>query len=557
MRSLPSSELALSIINHSTDAIIVTDQGRNIIAVNSAFMDLSDYYEDEVIGTSCDRYLSYIKDETLQELYEHAGEASREWECGLHVINKNKETIPVQAKLLKIAGSSEYFIFYFQDITKLTACKEKLESIALYHPVTGLANRNLFQDRLQHTLSLAERNNVYVALFLLDLNRFKSINESFGFRFGDQLLKKVAERLSENTRKSDHIAHMGGDEYALVLNDMPSAQGSLTVAEKVIKALNDPFLIEDKEIFVNCSVGASVFPTDGSDSETLLKKADTALIQAKKKDNESFQFYSEGMVEELNERLKIELNLNRALVNGEFVVYYQPKVNLFSGRIDSMECLIRWVHPEDGLIFPDKFIPVAEDTDMIVPMGEWILREACLRTKQWQLKGFTNLKTAVNLSVNQVNQKNLYDVVKNILEETGLHPSSLELELTESIFATRIEDTIKMLNQLKSLGIHMSIDDFGTGYSSLSYIKRFPIDTIKIDRMFMIDVPNDSDNTAIANTIIGMARSLNLSVVAEGVEELPQIDFLKEKGCAIAQGYYFSKPVPADQFEALLEKYNK
>jgi diguanylate cyclase (GGDEF)-like protein len=386
----------------------------------------------------------------------------------------------------------------------------------------------------------------------LDLDRFKVINDTVGHPIGDRVLKVIAERLNAAVRKGDTVARLGGDEFVVALADLAEVHDVPRVAEKLIAALHPPVVIDGREYFVTASIGVSLHPWDGDDAETLLRNADVAMYRAKEKGKNNFQFYSPAMNAEAPRRLAIETDLRRALERREFLLHYQPKVDLATGRVAGMEALLRWQHPKQGLISPLDFIPLLEETGLIVPVGEWVLRSACAQNRSWQEAGLAPLRVAVNLSARQFKQPGLVEMVGEVLAEVGLDPGLLELELTESILLEHTEESLATLRRFHDMGIHLALDDFGTGYSSLSYLKRFPIDSLKIDRSFIHDVTTNPDDATIARTVIAMAHNLRMTAVAEGVETREQLEFLRSHECDQMQGYYFSRPLAAEAFAQLL-----
>ena len=433
--------------------------------------------------------------------------------------------------------------------------ERRIEYLAYYNVLTGLPNRTLLLDRVTQAVQTAARNKWYVALLYLDLDQFKTVNDSLGHNFGDLLLKAVAQRLRALVRSEDTVAHIGGDEFVVVLPNLKDHIHSSVVAQKILEEIRLPYLIEHQELHVTASIGISICPNDGSDGLTLLRTADTAMYQAKASGRHAYAFFAAEMTARAQETLRVSNDLRRAIERKEFILHYQPQIDLASGRIVGAEALIRWQHPEWGLVFPGKFIGVAEDTGLIQPMGDWVLREACRQNKAWQVAGLPHIDIAVNLSAKQFDHNQIAHLTTEVLKESGLDAKYLELEVTESIIMQNVEQAISVMNMLKTIGVKLSIDDFGTGYSSLSYLKRFPLDKLKIDQSFVRDIEVDADDAAIVTAIIGLAKSLNLRVIAEGVEKKMQLDFLRKGDCDEMQGYFFSKPIPAADFEALLRKH--
>jgi diguanylate cyclase (GGDEF)-like protein len=432
----------------------------------------------------------------------------------------------------------------------------QIERISHYHPLTDLPNRQLFLDRLEQDLAHAQRDNRLVVIMLLNLDRFKQINDTLGHLLGDDVLQCVAERLKTQARAGDTIAHLGGDEFGFVLPGMESAQSSADFAQKLIDLfVHEPLLVGEHELFVSICAGISLYPLDGVDANMLIQNANAALHHAKKEGSGNFQYYTNQMNASARLRLTMETELHRALSREEFVLHYQPKVDLLSGKIIGMEALLRWQSPERGLVAPGEFIPLLEETGLIVSVGEWVLREACRQARVWQQLGLPDIRVAVNLSAVQFGQPDLADVIEAIFKDNDLDPSLgiLELELTESLLMKNTDRTAATLNQLHEFGIRFSIDDFGTGYSSLSYLKRFPISMLKIDQSFVCDVSKMGDDAQIVRAIIALGHSLGLKVIAEGVETVEQLGSLRIMQCDETQGYLFSRPVRGDEMTRLLQ----
>ena len=431
--------------------------------------------------------------------------------------------------------------------------QEQLEHQANYDGLTGLPNRNLLLDRLRQAV-FAQRQVRSIAVVFIDLDHFKFINDSLGHNAGDRLLQQMAERLRSVVRDGDTVSRLGGDEFILILNDQQNEEVMFRAMQRIISKVSEPLSIDGRELVVTCSAGVSLHPQDGPDIETLLKNADAAMYRAKEHGRNNFQFYTVEMNRLVNERLALESSLRRALERNELLLHYQPKLNLKSGAIVGAEALVRWQHPERGLIYPELFIPLAEETGLIVQIGEWVLRTACAQNRAWQDAGLPPLTVSVNLSARQFRQESLIKTVSKILSDTGLRADHLEMELTESIVMHNAEAAIAVLKGLKELGVQLSVDDFGTGYSSLSYLTNLPIGILKIDRAFVRDISarTGRGDGLLAQAIISLGHSLNLKVVAEGVENEEQLKFLKAHRCDEAQGYYFSHPVPPEECKQLL-----
>jgi diguanylate cyclase (GGDEF)-like protein/PAS domain S-box-containing protein len=441
------------------------------------------------------------------------------------------------------------------DITDRKTAQEQMEYQAYHDALTGLPNRLLFRDRIEIALAHAKRHRTTAAVMFLDLDQFKLVNDSLGHTVGDTLLQEVGRRLVLSIRADDTVARMGGDEFTVLLTDIKETGSSAIVAQKLLDAISQPMVIEEHELYVTTSIGVSLFPEDGSDAETLLRRADSAMYRAKEAGRNNYQFAPATTIESTSERLLIERSLHHAFERSEFVVHYQPMTNLLTGSIVGAEALIRWNHPERGLMSPDDFIPIAEECGLILPIGEWVLRTAVRQMKEWHPE-HGPLRVAVNLSARQFQQRDLTAMIERILAESNYPPELLDIEITESTAMQNADVSLDVMNRLRSMGVRISIDDFGTGYSSLSYLKRFPIDTVKIDQNFVRDLSDVSNDGAIITAVISMARALNLRVVAEGVETEAQLAFLRRENCEVVQGFLHSRPVPAAEFESSLRARN-
>jgi diguanylate cyclase (GGDEF)-like protein/PAS domain S-box-containing protein len=451
-------------------------------------------------------------------------------------------------------GSARRMTAVLQDITERKEQEERTRFLADHDELTELPNRSLFRQNLNKALQRAERSGRMLSILFFDLDRFKNINDSLGHDAGDEVLRAVAERLTACVRKIDMVARFGGDEFAVLTEGLTAEDQASTVARKILEALSKPMILAGRQYRPAASIGISTYPTDGRDAQALLKNADIAMYRAKEEGRGTFQFYSEQLNTHSVQRLEFESNLSNALNNREFVLYYQPKVDLATGRVTGLEALIRWISPQLGFIPPGEFISIAEETGLIVPMGRWVAQTACVQNRAWQKGGLPQLRIAINISARQMSDKGLVEFLSETVRKTGLTIESLELEITESAVMSNQEHAEKVLNELKDLGFHLTMDDFGTGYSSLAYLKRFPFDSVKIDQSFVRGIPESKDDEAIVEAIIAMAHSLQLKVVAEGVETREQYDFLRRLGCDQIQGYYFSKPIPASEIVKLLYK---
>jgi diguanylate cyclase (GGDEF)-like protein len=443
-----------------------------------------------------------------------------------------------------------YYLVY-REITVRRQAEEKLKIVATHDPLTALPNRTLLHERLSHALAKAQCHGRPLAVLVVDLDRFKHVNDTLGHEAGDTLLQVAARRLHDCLRETDTMARQGGDEFVVLMDELSDRDPITRASQRILDAMVEPFLIEGQEIHVTASIGISVYPEDG---RTLLRNADIALYRAKGKGGNSYQFYSAQIDNYSRVRLALESGLRRALERDELRLHYQPKVHLAAGHICGMEALLRWRHPQMGLIAPDQFIPLAEESGLIRPIGAWVLKTACTQNRQWQRQGVRRFPVAVNLSPRQFAEESLLDDVKSALADSGLEGSDLELEITESMVMNDPEQAVNTLRGLKALGIRVAIDDFGTGYSSLAYLKRFPIDSVKVDRSFIEDIPQDADSMAIAQAIIAMAHSLRLKVVAEGVETEAQVTFLRGEGCDEIQGHYFSAARAASEISGIMGK---
>ena len=439
------------------------------------------------------------------------------------------------------------------DISERKQAEEQVKHLAFHDPLTNLPNRLLFNDRLTLAVAQAHRHNQRLAVLFLDLDRFKVINDSLGHSIGDELLRQVAERIQEYVREGDTVARLGGDEFTLLVPGISAEEDAAKIARKICEAIHDPFWIDGRELFVTTSVGVSVYPSDGHDGETLVRNADSAMYRAKDQGRDNYQLYTPAMNAKAVERLSLESRLRQAVANDEFELHFQPFIDLRTAEVLGAEALIRWRHPELGLIPPMDFIPIAELSGLIVPIGEWVLRTACAEARKWHKKGFPRLTVSVNLSSRQFQQTDLLSQVTRALDETGLEADKLDLEITESNAMHNAEHSINTLRGLKKQGVRISMDDFGTGYSSLNYLKRFPIDRIKLDQSFVRDLPTDKDDAAIAMAVIAMGRSLELIVIAEGVETEEQLAFLKGHECDQLQGFLLSRPLPPEAFDRFLD----
>ncbi|MGL5987725.1 MAG: putative bifunctional diguanylate cyclase/phosphodiesterase [Burkholderiales bacterium] len=481
----------------------------------------------------------------LNEGHVHIGERRYQRSDGSSI------EVDVVASLVNI-NDHPYCVVNLRDLSQQRAHEKAVQKLAQQDQLTGLPNRVLLLDRLRQAIAVAKRYDRQVALMSLNLDRFKQINNSLGHNVGDALLQQVAGRLALGVRSSDTVSRLGGDEFVILLPEISSTRDVAMIADKMISHIAHPYLIDEQELVISPSVGICLFPDDGEEPDKLLRNADAALFNAKESGGRCYKFFTPEMNTRAAERLALESRLRRAIEKGEFQLHYQPQIDLQSGKIIGCEALIRWQHPELGMVPPLKFIPVAEESKLILPIGDWVLHEACRQNRAWQQQGLPSVVVAVNLSALQFHQKNLQPSIARALQQTGLEPQYLELEVTESAIMSDAEDVLGTMKQLRDMGLELAIDDFGTGYSSLSYLKRFPVGKLKIDRSFIRDIHEDPDDAAISTAIISLARNLNLRTVAEGIETAPQLAFLRDHGCDQGQGYLFGKPLPAAQFAELL-----
>jgi len=456
----------------------------------------------------------------------------------------------------QISFSSENHLIrvYINDITERKNAEERIQRQAHYDSLTGIPNRLLFIDRLNQSLTMVSRSQKMVGVLLLDLDRFKQVNDTMGHTVGDVLLQKVAQRLESAIREGDTVARLGGDEFGIILVDLDHVEDVIKIAQKILDIFLAPIRLEGHELYITTSIGITICPSDGKDSEALLRNADTAMYRAKEQGKNLYQFFLPEMNLKVAERLSLETAMRQMLHENQPLLYYQPLIELKSGRIVGMEALARWKHPEWGLVSPSRFIPLAEETGLIIPIGERVLRMACAQIKCWHDTGFTNLHGAVNISARQFQRSDLLQTVTNALSESGLTPSFLDIELTESILQST-ESTMSTIRKLRTRGVEVSIDDFGTGYASLIYLKRFSVNTLKIDRSFIQDIATDSDDRVIVKTIIALAHNLKIKVIAEGVETNEQLDFLRANECDEIQGYLFSPPLPVEEATQFLSEW--
>ena len=549
--------LAERVFESSLEGIAITDCHGLIERVNPAFTEITGYQAEEVLGAN-PRILK--SDRHPPEFYRDMWQALREkghWQGEIWNRRKGGEAYPEWLSISAITdknGRSTHSVSVFHDLTEIKNKDELVRHQAYHDALTGLPNHLLLRDRLTIAISRSRREGKGLAVFFLDLDHFKKVNDSFGHIAGDILLQQVAARLQDMVRKEDTLARIGGDEFVLVVQNIHSAENAAQVVHKIMTDLAGVFQVGEQEIFTGASIGISLFPHDGDDPESLIRNAETAMYRAKDRGRNNYQLFAAEMNEQITRRLFLENNLRKAVQEEQFQLYYQPKVDLKRREITGMEALVRWLQPDGTIVPPDAFIPVAEETGMIIPLGYWILRAACRQIRKWREAGYGTLQVSVNLSAQQFKQVDLAERILSILAETGVPPEALEIEVTESMLMANMEEAILTLAQLTRQGIRVALDDFGTGYSSLYYLKRLPIATVKIDRSFVADLTTDPDDNAIVSAILSMAAGLKLRVVAEGVEMRDQLDFLRQHGCDEIQGYFFSRPLPAKEAGRWLEE---
>ncbi len=559
-RALEASEARFRVLTESSlDLISVVDEEGKILYQSPALRHLLGYDPAETVGKA-------VGDFVHRDDLDHVRTALR------RIIDGRQSIEPVEFRIRHRDGMWRTFeslgtnclanphihgvVFNSRDVTDRKVIQQRIQHLAYHDNLTGLPNRSLLQDRLAHSIARAERGNRKVAVLFIDLDNFKNINDTLGHDVGDELLRQVSRRLSECVRLEDTIARQGGDEFIVLLDSLEDSRGASIVAQKVLNSLRQAFTLSGTEQHVSGSVGIALYPEDGRDAQTLMKNADTAMFHGKGQGKNTYQYFTAQMNIAVKRRMTLESALRRAVMQKDFVLHYQPQIDLESGQIVAVEALVRWKTEDSGTVMPGDFIPLAEETGLINEIGEWVLREGCRQAKVWQDMGLAQRRMAINLSARQFSDRGFLDMVTRVLAETGLEPQCLELEITESQVMRQTEGMIMLLNKLSEMGVLLAIDDFGTGYSSLSYLKRLPIQKLKIDQSFVRDITVDPNDTAIVVAIINMAKSLDLETIAEGVETAGQLALLRSKGCRTGQGFYFSAPVRAEVLYPLLKQNN-
>lgn len=551
-------KLSAKVFEQSAEGLMITDANCNIVRVNHAFTIISGYDEAEVIGQNPRMLASGRQDQDFyRAMWEHIA-AFGHWKGEIWNRRKNGDVYPEQLSISAVtneSGEVSEYVAVFSDISQLKASEAQLEFLAHNDPLTALPNRRLLFCRMEHGIDMARREKKKFALLVLDLDRFKDVNDSFGHFAGDQLLQQVAERLSLRLREMDTVARLGGDEFTVMLEDIAHPEDAARIADEIIADFSEPWQLPHYgEVRIGVSIGISLYPQHGDTPETLLQQADTALYLAKAQGRGCYAYFSDELTLAARERMAMEARLRRAIVQNELRVYYQPQVDIASGSIVGAEALVRWQDPTEGLIPPLRFIPLAEETGLIITIGEWVLRETCRQGREWLDAGLPPMTLAVNVSPHQFKHSDMNALVAAVLAETRYPAEWLELELTETGLMEYQDQAVGLLNSLRTQGVRLAIDDFGIGYSSLSYLKRFPLDVLKIDKSFIDEIPHNLDDMEIAATIVAMGRTLGFKVLAEGVETLEQLDFLQARGCDLYQGYLKSRPLPAEDFAVLLRE---
>jgi len=545
--------------HHSGEAIVITDHDNRIVTVNPAFTTLTGYSLEDVAGKNPS--LLSAGRTTLEE-YERMWAAIKQkgyWQGEVWDRRKDGGVYPKWLSISVMrddAGEIRYHIAHFTDVSAERAAEARLHHMAHHDMLTGLANRFSLKERLEHALAMARRESSRVALLFIDLDRFKVINDTLGHHIGDELLIQVSQRLRSAVRDSDLVARLGGDEFVVMATGVEQMSSVATVAEKLVKIVGEPYAIGPHTLYTTPSIGIAVYPMDGENGEALMKNADAAMYHAKAAGRSNFQFFDARMNEAAIERLNIEHALHQALERDEFVLYYQPVIDLGSGRVSCVEALIRWQHPERGLVAPGLFIAVAEETGLIQPIGDWVIWSACRQLVAFRAAGIADVKMAINISAVQMRNSSLPVVARGVIDAYSLAPGDLIFEITESVAMEQPDETIRVLDILRGMGVTLALDDFGTGYSSLSYLRMFALDKLKLDRSFVEEIGEDIDGQVICDATIGLAHALGLTLVAEGVETEAQLDYLRARGCDLVQGYLFSKPLPALEAEAFIRQRN-
>ncbi len=548
---------AAAVFENTAEGVVITDLRGCIQKINKAFTDTTGYEFAEVEGKTPALLQSGLQDTHFYQTMWESLQTGGRWQG--EIINRRKSGEVYHEWLTISTVTNEFkqpinYVGVFSDISAMKKSQAQINYLSQHNDLTGLPNRLLLNDRLAHAIQRAVREQARIAVIMMDLDRLKDINMTLGHATGDDIIKRFAQRLQGAVRSEDTVAHLGADEFALMVEHIPHVDNATWIAKNLLNVFKQEYIIDGKEIFVSGSIGISLFPNDGANGDVLIQNAKTAMYEAKQNGGNNYRFYMKAMNAHSLELLLLESSLRRALEREELHVYYQPQFDLNKQRLIGMEALVRWFHPQQGMVSPGEFVPLAEESNLIVEIGHWVLHTACAQTKAWHDQGFNKLKVAVNLSARQFSHQDLAKEVASILEDTGLKAPFLKLELTESILLQKEDDVINTLQELQSMGVTLAIDDFGTGYSSLSYLKRFPISELKIDRSFVHDIEDVKQDAEIVSAIIGLGQRLHLGIVAEGIENQTQIDFLIKQGCQIGQGFFLGHPLDTKAFQALLDK---
>jgi len=544
------------------DAVITTDTQGLVTYLNPIAETMTGWLSIDAFGEPIDEIFRIVNEATQRVLsnpIKAVLKTGKNTRLPTHtaLIDKNGAQVPIEDSIAPIRdtkGNLLGAVIVFHDVSAARELSLRMSHLAQHDGLTDLPNRILLYDRLTQAITLAKRRRKKLAVLFLDLDRFKHINDSLGHAIGDRVLQSVAERLRHCVRSTDTVSRQGGDEFVVLLSEVKKIQDAAICAEKILAALSEPFGIDHHNLYAAASIGIATYPDDGADADTLLKHADLAMYQAKDGNSNTFRYFERQMTLHLVERQEIESDLRRAIDRDQFVLYYQARVDLITEQIVGVEVLIRWKHPARGLVQPDKFMAIAEESGVVVPLGRWVLREGCRQGRAWLDAGMPPVRVAVNISAVELRAKDFVEGVRNVLAETGLEPGSLELEVTETALLQNSKAVATVLQAIKDLGVHLALDDFGTGYSSLSHVRRLPIDALKIDRSFIRELATNPDDASVVRAMISMGRSLQMKVVAEGVETREQLECLRRYGCPEGQGYYFSKAIDAADFTRLLRR---
>ncbi|MDZ5473204.1 EAL domain-containing protein [Bacillus sp. 31A1R] len=552
--------LAAKVLENTSEGVLITDEKGTILSVNPAFEVVTGYTKEEVLGLNPSLLQSGIHDQTFYNEMWTQIKKHGSWKGEIWNKRKNGEIFPEWLTISSIKddeGKVTNHVAVFSDITDRKHAEDQLRKLAHFDALTGVANRYSLNKRLNSLIETAAKYNQQLAILFLDLDRFKQINDTLGHSYGDLLLKKVSERLKNLIKNKDMIARLGGDEFVIVLPNIKHPREAVHIAENIIHSLTQSFLLENQEVYISTSIGISLYPLDGLSMESLIRNADKAMYQAKSSGRNQYELYHSDMHQDETKQLKMENYLRKAVEKDEFFLVYHPQVDSETREIIGVEALLRWKQEEMGIVSPADFIPLAEETGLIIPISEWVLKKACEDIQNLHLLGFSKIRMSVNISAYHFNQDSFVKSIYHTIHHTNVNPHLLELELTESMIMPKATESINKLVKLKQLGLKLSVDDFGTGYSSLSYLNRFPIDTLKIDQSFIKKLGVYEEDISIVQAIITMAHRLHLKVVAEGVETKKQFDFLKEENCDIIQGYYITKPLELHDLIYLLENWDQ